>query len=357
MSGKCPASTCSFGAVPGWQRQVRFDDPLRRGYFRADRRHRFSGSGFASTVGIARQLYCVVLAETLNHCRIMSTRAQILLLVLLPVAILAALIGLARELGLAGQGPGFVTRIALSHDSTGPDLPDVAGDAALPLVVIDAGHGGHDPGASSQNYVEKKLVLDLAHALRDEIEREGFARVALTRDDDRYLLHSERYEIARRLDADLFLSIHADSAGEQGEVAGASIYTLSNAASSEAAARFAARENASDNLNGVDLGGQSDSVSEILIELSQRRTQEQSDEFSGLIAREGEGVLTFHPQARRSAALKVLRAPDIPSVLFESGFISNEADAARLASPEGRKRFAEVMARAIRIYFARQTSE
>ena len=92
----------------------------------------------------------------------------------------------------------------------------------------------------------------------------------------------------------------------------------------------------------------------ILVELSQRRTQEQSDEFARLIRREGEDAIRFHPQARRSAALKVLRAPDVPSVLFESGFITNEADAQRLASPEGRARFAEVMARAIRIYFARQ---
>lgn len=284
----------------------------------------------------------------------MSSRAQILLLVLLPVAILVALISLAGALGVAGNGPGFVVRVALPAAREGAALPEVRGDSALPLVVIDAGHGGHDPGATGQTYVEKQLVLDLARALRDEIQREGFARVALTRDDDRYLLHSERFEIARRLGADLFLSIHADSAGERSEVAGASIYTLSNAASSEAAARFADRENASDKLNGVNLDEQSDAVNDILIELSQRRVQEQSDEFARLIAREGDGKLDFHPQARRSAALKVLRAPDIPSVLFESGFISNDADAARLASPEGRVLFAQVMARAMRIYFSRQ---
>ena len=176
----------------------------------------------------------------------------------------------------------------------------------------------------------------------------------MTREDDRYLVHAERVAIARRLDADLFLSIHADSAGDAAEVTGASIYTLSNQASSEAAARFAERENASDRLNGVDVGGRSDVVNTILVELSQRRTQEQSDEFARLIRREGGDAIRFHPQARRSAALKVLRAPDVPSVLFESGFITNEADAQRLASPEGRARFAEVMARAIRIYFARQ---
>ena len=109
-----------------------------------------------------------------------------------------------------------------------------------------------------------------------------------------------------------------------------------------------------DRLNGVDVGGHSDAVSTILVELSQRRTQDQSDAFARLIRREGEGAIRFHPQPRRSAALKVLRAPDVPSVLFESGFITNEDDAARLASAEGQARFAEVMARAIRVYFARQ---
>ncbi|UOR16792.1 N-acetylmuramoyl-L-alanine amidase [Qipengyuania aquimaris] len=227
----------------------------------------------------------------------------------------------------------------------------------MPLVVIDPGHGGHDPGATSQGYVEKRLVLDLALALRDRLQELGVARVALTRDEDRYLLHADRYEIARRLEADLFLSIHADSAGDVGEVAGATIYTLSERASSQAAAIFAARENASDTLNGVNLSAESDSVGNILIELSQRRTQEQSARFASLIERVGEGRIEFHPQARRSAALRVLRAPDTPSVLFESGFISNEEDARRLASDEGRQTFAEVMASAIRLYFAREEAE
>ncbi len=247
-----------------------------------------------------------------------------------------------------------IARVTLPAPGSVPALPAVDADDGRPLVVIDAGHGGHDPGAAGQGLVEKALVLDLARILRDELEAEGDVRVALTRDDDSYLLHEERFEIARRLDADLFLSIHADSAGAATEVAGASIYTLSNEASSEAAARFSARENASDRLDGVELGDQNDTVSTILVELSQRRTQERSAEFARLIQREGDGLLRFHPQARRSAALKVLRAPDIPSVLFESGFITNEAEAERLASQEGKRRFAEVMARAIRIYFARQ---
>lgn len=284
----------------------------------------------------------------------MSTRVQIFLLILLPLGAIAALAATAESVPLAGGKSSYVMRVTLPEVDAEPELPTVQGDKGLPLVVIDAGHGGHDPGASGQGLVEKNLVLDLARALRDELEKQGDVRVAMTRDDDRYLLHSERFEIARRLDADLFISIHADSAGEASDVAGASIYTLSNQASSEAAARYAQRENASDRVNGFELGGQSDSVSTILVELSQRRTQDQSVEFARLIKREGEGAIRFHPQPLRSAALKVLRAPDVPSVLFESGFITNEKEAERLASPEGRHRFGKVVARAIQIYFARQ---
>ncbi len=250
-----------------------------------------------------------------------------------------------------GMGDGFVGRVALSQVTADVELPDVIGPDDLPLIVIDPGHGGFDPGATAGGYLEKQLVLDLAEALRSEIERQGFARVALTRDSDTYLLHNERYRIAQRLDADLFLSIHADSAGESGEVAGASIYTLSAAASSRAAALFAARENASDVIGGVDLSEQSATVSEILVDLSQRRTQQRSERFADLIEQEARGTIAFHPQARRSAWLAVLRAPDVPSVLFESGFISNEADAARLASEEGQVAFARAVARAARIYF------
>jgi N-acetylmuramoyl-L-alanine amidase len=284
----------------------------------------------------------------------MTMRAQILALVLVPLLALGGLAMAGLRLPVPTIGRGYVIHATLPKADSAPVLPVVNGDARLPLVVIDAGHGGHDPGASGQGFVEKDLVLGLATALRDELRREGGVRVALTRSDDRYLLHSERFEIARRLDADLFISIHADSAGDASDVTGASVYTLSNEASSEAAARFAERENASDKLNGIEIGNQSDTVSNILVELSQRRTQAQSNELAQLILREGKGKIDFHPQPLRSAALKVLRAPDVPSVLFESGFITNAAEAHRLSSPEGRKQFAEVMARAIRIYFVRQ---
>jgi N-acetylmuramoyl-L-alanine amidase len=288
----------------------------------------------------------------------MLYRLQIALVFIAPVLLLAGLYAVGSALGVRAPllGRGYVIRIELPDPEAGVGLPSIAGptDPSRPLVVIDAGHGGHDPGASGDGIKEKTLALGLARALRDELVREGGVRVALTRDDDRFLVLDERAEIARALGADLFVSIHADSAGDQAGISGASVYTLSAKASSQAAARFAARENSADMVNGVRLAGQDENVNAILVELSQRRTQEQSDEFASLIVREGQGVLAFHPQALRSAALVVLRAPDVPSALFEAGFISNPDEAGRLASPEGKKQFAEAMARAIRVYFARQ---
>lgn len=288
----------------------------------------------------------------------MFHRLQIALVFVVPVLLLVALYALGHALGLRGPvlGRGYVIRIELPEAGKPVGLPPVLGpqDTSRPLVVIDAGHGGHDPGASSEEVREKALTLSLARSLRDQLLREGGIRVALTRDDDTFLALEERADIARKLGADLFLSIHADSAGDRNEVSGASVYTLSATASSEAAARFAARENSADVVNGVPLVNQDAGVNAILVELSQRRAQQQSDEFASLILREGEGVLQFHPQARRSATLVVLRAPDVPSALFEAGFVSNPDEAGRLASPEGQRNFAETLARAIRIYFARQ---
>ncbi|WP_209347738.1 N-acetylmuramoyl-L-alanine amidase [Pontixanthobacter sp. CEM42] len=289
----------------------------------------------------------------------MSLRMQLWLIFLAPVLLIGGLYALGLSIPVPHLGRDYVIRLALPEAGQPVDLPEILGpeDRSRPLVVIDAGHGGHDPGAIGAGYREKDLVLGLAQALRDQLVEEGGIRVALTRDDDTFLVLEERPEIARRLDADLFISIHADSSGEVTTVSGASIYTLSDEASSEAAARFAERENEASALNGAVIAGQSQDVSNILVELSQRRVQQNSDEFARLITREGNGILKFHPQRRRAAALGVLRAPDVPAVLFESGFITNPSDAARLSSENGRQQFAEVMARAIRIYFARQSTE
>lgn len=288
-------------------------------------------------------------------------RLQIALLFLAPVLALGMLYALGLSIPVPTLGRGYVLRIELPDPGARVALPPISGplDPTRPLVVIDAGHGGHDPGASGAGYREKTITLALARALRAELVREGGVRVALTRGDDRFLVLAERAEIARQLGADLFLSIHADSAGEQEGVSGASIYTLSDKASSEAAARFAARENSADRVNGTSVARQDSGVTAILVELSQRRVQERSAEFAALVLREGQaadgGGLQFHPVPVRSAALAVLRAPDVPSALFEAGFITNPDDAGRLASAAGQARYAQVLARAIRVYFARQS--
>lgn len=286
-------------------------------------------------------------------------RFQIALVFLAPVLLFAGLFVFGKAIPMPYLGRDYVIRIELPDPGTTVGLPPIEGpdDPTRPLVVIDAGHGGHDPGASGAGFREKTVVLGLARNLRDRLLAEGGIRVSLTRDDDRYLALAERVQIARSLGADLFLSIHADSAGERNAVSGASTYTLSEEANSEAAARFAERENEADIVNGTLLSGETESVNAILVELSQRRTADASATFADLIIREGEETLPFHPQARRSAALGVLRAPDVPSVLLESGFISNEQEARRLASAEGQRAFSEAMARAIRVYFARSSSE
>lgn len=239
----------------------------------------------------------------------------------------------------------------------GISLPKVEGstDASRPLVVIDAGHGGHDPGAinGETGEREKDLTLAIAQAIRDQLVKSGRIRVALTRDDDRFLVLQERYGIARKMNADLFISVHADSADNH-DARGATIYTLSEVASDREAARLAARENRADVLNGVNLGGQTDAVSSILIDLTQRETMKESANFARLLQREGKPFMMFRPAFHRYASLMVLKAPDTPSVLFETGYISNTEDAAFLSSPEGRGGIARGVAKAVEIYFARR---
>ncbi len=286
----------------------------------------------------------------------MAQRLQIWLLIISPIAILAGLYVLGLKLPVPHLGRSYVVRIELPDAGRLVGLPPIEGpqDASRPLVVIDAGHGGYDPGATGEGFKEKRIALDLVLALRDRLLSEGGIRVALTRSDDSFLALQERSDIARRLGAELFLSVHADSAGDElAGVNGASVYTLSEKASDRAAAALANRENAADEVNGIALSGQSDTVNAILLDLSQRHAQEEAAEFAQLIVREGRDALEFRDEPLRSAALVVLRAPDVPSVLFEAGYISNKDEAERLASPEGREAFATSLERAIRVYFAR----
>jgi N-acetylmuramoyl-L-alanine amidase len=178
-------------------------------------------------------------------------------------------------------------------------------------------------------------------------------RVALTRDDDRYLVLEERYGIARRLKADLFLSVHADAA-ETEEASGASVYTLSEVASDREAARLAARENKANIINGVDLGAHSGDVSSILLDLTQRETMTTASDFARLLQREASDEMKFRTTARRFASFVVLKAPDTPSVLFETGFLSNKGDAEFLTSAAGRQKVARGVREAVQVHFARR---
>lgn len=290
----------------------------------------------------------------------MSLRLFFLAIVLLPVALVAGLVAMDTKIPIPQFGRDYVVRVELAALGAA-GLPQISGanSTDAPLVVIDAGHGGRDPGASSGEdadpILEKDVVLGIALKLRDALLEQGNVRVALTRDTDRFLTLNQRPDIARQLGADLFVSIHADSAGEEGEAAGASVYTLSERATSAAAARFARRENDADRLNGIDLETGDAEVNAILVELSQRRAKEEALQLAGLIRREGLGRLSFHPQPIRGADLVVLRTPDMPSVLFEAGFLTNPSEAAELSSEKGQQAAADSLARAIQVYFVRQS--
>lgn len=278
-------------------------------------------------------------------------------IVLAGMAALLVLLMIGVVSSAAQSAPDYVQRVPLLDPAPGR-LPEIAaagerGEEQAPLVVIDPGHGGFDPGAVGESGVEEKdVVLGLARALRERLLAQGGVRVALTRDDDRFLPLQERSEVARRLGADLFISIHADSGGDEMNAAGASLYTLSQQASGREAERFAARENDADIVNGTRLDTGGGTVDRILFELSQRRAQAEAAEFARLVVRESEGELVFRDPPRRSAALVVLTAPDVPSVLFEAGFVTNPDEAERLGSVEGREQFARVTAAAVRSFFA-----
>jgi N-acetylmuramoyl-L-alanine amidase len=249
--------------------------------------------------------------------------------------------------GNAARTSGDLT-IALDPPLPAPPLPGVTGPADAPLIVIDPGHGGHDPGAkSSDGEQEKELTLALAQAVRNALAASGRVRVALTRADDRFLVLGERSEMARRLGASLFLSIHADSAGEDDQAHGATLYTLSETASDAEAAALAARENKADVVRGVNLSGRDEAVASILIDLARRESLDGAASFVRVLHRHARDVLPFRPDYHRKAALVVLKAPDVPSVLFETGYITNESDRSLLNSAEGRQRVASAVATAV----------
>ncbi len=251
----------------------------------------------------------------------------------------------------------YSVKVPLGRPQDKVKLPRIYGpkDSSRPLVVIDAGHGGHDPGAISPHgsQREKNVTLGIARAIRDRLVSSGRVRVALTRDSDKFLVLEERYGIARRMNADLFISIHADAAGSQ-DASGATVYTLSEVASDREAAKLAARENKANIINGVNLGGANRDVSSILIDLTQRETMNVSADFAKLLHREGRREINFRRIPHKFASFVVLKAPDTPSVLFETGYLTNLQDVNFLSSRSGQTKVAEGVASAIEVHFARK---
>lgn len=246
---------------------------------------------------------------------------------------------------LVGRGSN-----AAAQSSLTVNLPPAANDRIYaspvakgrPIVVIDAGHGGRDPGAASVSgqVQEKDLTLVLANALRDELVKRGRVRVAMTRSDDRYLGLDDRAAVARRLNAASFVSIHIDSAGNP-LARGASVYSLSDVASDAEAAKLAARENAE-----ARQGGRG-AVETLLADLAMRSQMSASADLASRMVNKAAGRLELRPNPHRFAAFHVLRRADTPAVLFEAGYLSNADDEMLLREPQERSKMVLALAQAI----------
>jgi N-acetylmuramoyl-L-alanine amidase len=224
-----------------------------------------------------------------------------------------------------------------------------------PVIVIDPGHGGIDNGTQSGNENEKSLVLAFGLALRDRIEQSGKYRVVMTRTDDTFIPLDDRVRIARTQGAALFVSIHADALPRrEGDAQGATIYTLSDRASDAEAERLAETENKADAIGGVNLTAEPTDVADILIDLAQRETRMFSNRFARLLAAEMKNTARMYKHPLKSAGFRVLKAPDVPSVLVELGYVSNKSDLAHLVSESWRSRTVGSMALAIDAFFAKR---
>jgi N-acetylmuramoyl-L-alanine amidase len=224
-----------------------------------------------------------------------------------------------------------------------------------PVIVIDPGHGGIDNGTQASNETEKNLVLGFGLALRDRIEKSGKYRVVMTRTDDTFIPLAERVRIARNQSAALFVSIHADALPRrEGDAQGATIYTLSDRASDLEAERLAEAENKADAIGGVNLTEEPTDVADILIDLAQRETRTFSNRFARLLMGEMKNTVRMHKHPLKSAGFRVLKAPDVPSVLIELGYVSNKGDLEHLVSESWRSRTIGSMAQAIDAFFAKR---
>ncbi len=227
-----------------------------------------------------------------------------------------------------------------------------APDPSAPkIIVIDAGHGGKDPGAFGANRHEKDLTLAAAHALRDRLVKTGRYKVVLTRDTDVFVPLEQRVQIARRANADLFISLHADSGGDPA-IRGATVYTLSEKGTDRVARGVFDK---SDWFMNIALPGQDAATKRILLDLTQRETKNRSAVFAELVLGKIGDKVELLRRSHRDAGFMVLLAPEVPAVLLEMGFITNPQDERVLGDPERRKAFMGGVADAIDAYFAQET--
>jgi len=235
----------------------------------------------------------------------------------------------------------------------GTVLPAMVTDPR-PVVMIDPGHGGIDPGAAASGGVlEKELVLSFARELRKKLQASGRYRVLMTRDQDVFISLEERVRIARAAKAELFISIHADSlSGGQQDVRGLTVYTRAERASDADSARLADRENKADAAAGLDSGDMPDDVSDILQELTLRETRTFSHGFARRLVGEFDSVARMNKNPHREARFHVLRAHDVPSVLVELGYLSSKQDLDLLMSDDWRGKMVSAMSTAVDRFFA-----
>jgi len=223
-----------------------------------------------------------------------------------------------------------------------------------PLIVLDPGHGGIDTGTHGlDGELEKDIVLSFATELRDRLEKNGKYRVLMTRSDDTFIPLNDRVRFARAHSAALFISIHADALPKkEGQAEGATVYTLSEHASDAEAARLADDENKADVIAGVDLTSEPDDVANILVDLAQRETKTFSLQFAHATVKEFKSTARLHKRPLKSAGFVVLKAPDVPSVLIELGYMSNRSDLSHLVNADWRGTTEGALVQAVDDFFA-----
>jgi N-acetylmuramoyl-L-alanine amidase len=275
--------------------------------------------------------------------------------------VLAAVIPPPREQPVPVADPQAeplpVTQVAAPVPVPDPQAIAPRRHKGKPVVVIDPGHGGIDPGAIGISGVyEKNITLAEARDLREHLERTGRYRVYLTRDRDVFIPLHDRVVLARQYGADLFISLHADVQRDS-QIRGLSVYTLSQTASDAESQALADKENKADLIAGIDLSHESSDVANILIDLAQRETMNRSSGFATDVVESAGHVVPLLVNTHRFAGFAVLKAPDVPAVLIEMGYLSNETDEHNLRQPQYRDRLARMLSHAIDLFFQEERKE